>query len=169
MAMDPGDPSRLVAGIGRYSAFAEGGALTGLILTDDAGATWQVINDPLLVGRNISGVSINGDLILAAAGGGFYLSDPTPVGRSISQHRRRRVVGKHRAVLDATPTSPTNRSVSTSSIWWRIPPIRSDTTPAWRTKASSAPTMAESIGPTPRRAIRGSASCCKSSTTTISI
>jgi hypothetical protein len=80
LAMDPNDPSRIVAGTARYSAFAEGGALTGLMLTEDAGATWRVINDPLLVGRNVSGVSINGDMILVSAGGGFYQSDPTPSG-----------------------------------------------------------------------------------------
>ena len=81
MAMDPNDPSRLVAGIGRYSAFAEGGALTGLMLTDDGGATWQVIDDPLLVGRNISGVSINGDLILVVGRWWHFTSTiPTPAG-----------------------------------------------------------------------------------------
>ncbi len=80
MAMDPNDASRLVAGIGRYSAFADGGPLNGLILTEDAGASWQVIKDPLLVGRNISGVSINGDLIVVSAGGGNFYNDPAPSG-----------------------------------------------------------------------------------------
>ncbi len=78
MAMDPSNPNRLVAGTGRYSAFAEGGPLTGLILTEDGGANWQVIDDPLLVGKNISGLALSGDLILASAGGGFYLNDPNP-------------------------------------------------------------------------------------------
>lgn len=78
MDMDPANPARIVAGIGNYSSFAEGGNLTGLILTEDAGATWTVIDDPLLVGKNISGVTIRGDLILASAGGGFFGSSPNP-------------------------------------------------------------------------------------------
>jgi hypothetical protein len=63
MAMDPADPNRLVAGIAWYSSFATGGELSGLILTEDGGETWQTIQDPLLVGRNISGVSVHGDHI----------------------------------------------------------------------------------------------------------
>jgi hypothetical protein len=81
MAMDPNNPQRLVAGMARYSSFAVGGALTGIILSENAGATWQVIDDPLLAGRNISGIAINGDRILVSAGGGFFAdSDPVPSG-----------------------------------------------------------------------------------------
>jgi hypothetical protein len=78
MAMDPNNPSRIVAGIGNYSSFAEGGNLTGLILSEDAGITWKQINHPLLVGKNISGVTIDGDRLLASAGGGFFASSPNP-------------------------------------------------------------------------------------------
>jgi hypothetical protein len=55
MAMDPDNPQRIVAGYGRYSAFfKQGGELGGLILTEDGGQTWRRIEDPLLVGQNIS-------------------------------------------------------------------------------------------------------------------
>jgi hypothetical protein len=78
MAMDPNNPQRLVAGTARYSAFAEGGTLGVVLLSEDAGASWQVINDPLLSGRNISGIAVNGDRILVSAGGGSFDTDPAP-------------------------------------------------------------------------------------------
>ena len=78
MAMDPNNPSRIVAGSGRYSSFAESGGLAGLILTEDAGVNWTVLDDPLLVDKNISGVAIDGDLIIASAGGGSHINDPEP-------------------------------------------------------------------------------------------
>ncbi|MCA9151221.1 MAG: hypothetical protein KDA92_18045, partial [Planctomycetales bacterium] len=80
MSMDPTNPNRLVVGMGNASSFGLGGALTGLILTENGGATWKQIKDPLLVGKNISGLAINGDLIIASAGGGFFFSDQTPDG-----------------------------------------------------------------------------------------
>lgn len=81
MAMDPTNPLRIVAGFGRYSASRGSGSLDGLLLTEDGGATWRTIQDPLLVGRNISGLAVNGDRIIVAAGGGFHgLSDPYPEG-----------------------------------------------------------------------------------------
>ncbi len=72
MDMDANAPDRLIAGAGRPSAFADGGQLDGLMLTEDGGETWRIIDDPLLVERNFSGLAIDGDLILAAAGGGFW-------------------------------------------------------------------------------------------------
>ena len=80
MAMDPNQPSRILAGTGRYSSFAEGNQLAGLMLTEDAGLTWEVIDDPLLVGKNISGVAVNGDVMLASAGAGTFGRDPVPSG-----------------------------------------------------------------------------------------
>jgi hypothetical protein len=72
LELDPNDPNTLVAGVGRASAFGgEGGELTGLQITRDAGATWSEITDPLLVEKEFSGVTINGDVILAASNGGF--------------------------------------------------------------------------------------------------
>ena len=80
MAMDPNNPNRLVAGIGRYSSFASiGGQREGLLITNDGGTTWTQIRDPLLLGRNFSGVAVNGNTILASAnffagGSGLYRS-----------------------------------------------------------------------------------------------
>ena len=72
MAMDPTNPNRIVAGAGRFSSFAISGPLEGLILTDDGGDSWRVIDNPLVVDRNVSGIAVNQGLILVAAGGGFY-------------------------------------------------------------------------------------------------
>ncbi len=79
LSLDPGNADRLAAGIGRYSSFGiRGGELTGLLLSEDAGDTWTEINDPLLVGENISGVVLRGDTIVASAnffsGGGLFRS-----------------------------------------------------------------------------------------------
>lgn len=81
MAMDPDNPQRIVAGYGRYSAFfKQGGELGGLILTEDGGQTWRRIEDPLLVGQNISGVTIQGNLILASAGASTpFRTGPQPL------------------------------------------------------------------------------------------
>lgn len=76
MAFDIADTTHqtLIVANGRYSSFAQvGGPLDGLLLTTDGGASFARISDPLLIGRNFSGVAKNGDLILAAAnafGGG---------------------------------------------------------------------------------------------------
>lgn len=80
LAMDPTNSNRLVAGIGRYSSFASiGGARDGLLITSDGGDNWTQLRDPLLVGRNFSGVTVRGNTILASAnffapGGGLYRS-----------------------------------------------------------------------------------------------
>ncbi len=80
MAFDPtdtdpeGDGPTIIAGIGRFSSFfRQGGPLTGLLLSTDGGDNFTEISDPLLQGRNISGVAIRGETILASAnnfGGG---------------------------------------------------------------------------------------------------
>ncbi len=80
MAMDPTNPQRIVAGFGRYSSFGDSGEIGGLILTEDGGATWRSIRDPLLLGKNISGVAINGDRIIVTAGGGFHVGQDLPQG-----------------------------------------------------------------------------------------
>lgn len=44
LALDPTDPSHVVAGIGRFStAGGQGGALTGLLESRDSGATWSSV------------------------------------------------------------------------------------------------------------------------------
>jgi|GEM_PF-5882824 len=58
----------LIAGIGRFSSFAQlGGQLTGLLKTTDGGATWREIGREALLDRNISGVSSRGSTLVVAA------------------------------------------------------------------------------------------------------
>lgn len=86
LTFDPTDPTSqtIIAGIGRFSSFGsrqDGGPLTGLLQTTDGGNSFTQISDPLLTGRNFSGVAKRGNLILASAndfgggiGGGLYRS-----------------------------------------------------------------------------------------------
>lgn len=68
MAFDPSNPNRLVAGIGRHSSFGfDGGDLPGLLVSNDLGTTWSLINDPLLQGKNNSAVMVRGNTLLFAA------------------------------------------------------------------------------------------------------
>ncbi len=70
MEFDPTDPTSntIIAAIGRFSAFGgEGGLLTGLLLTTDGGSSFTELDDPLLIGRNFSGVAKRGNIILAAS------------------------------------------------------------------------------------------------------
>jgi len=78
LTMDPGNSQVLVAGFGRFSSFGgdppfqvAGGRLSGLIRTDDGGATWDVIDDPLLAGEHISAVASRGGVLLAGANNFF--------------------------------------------------------------------------------------------------
>ena len=78
LEMDPNDPDTLLAGIGRFSSFGrEGGQRAGLLLTTDGGNNWTRVDDPLLVGQNISGIAVRGALMLVASnssGGGVFRS-----------------------------------------------------------------------------------------------
>ena len=74
LAMDPGNPRILLAGIGRFSSFGgdppfqvAGGDLSGLLRTTNGGNTWTPITDPLLVGKHISSVASRGRILLAGA------------------------------------------------------------------------------------------------------
>ncbi len=56
----------VVAGAGRFSSYGRrGGALTGLMRTTTGGGNWTVTGQDL-VGRNISKLTVHGDLIFAA-------------------------------------------------------------------------------------------------------
>lgn len=71
MAMDPGDSNTILAGIGRYSSFSLfGGDRVGLLLTKDGGDTWRHIDPPYgsLIDKNISGVVVDGDRLIASMG-----------------------------------------------------------------------------------------------------
>lgn len=68
LAMDPANPLRLAAGIGRYSSLSgNGGNLTGVAVTSDGGDSWTEINDPLLLGENVSGIAVRQEMLLVAA------------------------------------------------------------------------------------------------------
>gem|GEM_PF-1600961 len=70
LVLDPTDPTSntLVAGIGRYSSFAEdGGARTGLLKTTDGGTTWTALDGGgVLKGKNISGIAARGNTIVVS-------------------------------------------------------------------------------------------------------
>ncbi|HEX5445813.1 MAG TPA: hypothetical protein VFW87_18445, partial [Pirellulales bacterium] len=70
MQFDPTDLSyqTLIAGIGRFSSFANiGGSLAGLLRTTDGGKNWTEISPANLQGLNFSGVAERGSVILAGA------------------------------------------------------------------------------------------------------
>lgn len=73
MEMDPANPLRLIVGIGRYSSLArDGGALTGLLLTNNGGDSWTQLGTVDLADRNISGVALRGSTILASANNAIF-------------------------------------------------------------------------------------------------
>lgn len=66
--MDVTDSESLLAGVGRFSSFGRtGGDLSGLLLTRDGGVSWTAIDDPAVAGENISGVYVEGDLLMASS------------------------------------------------------------------------------------------------------
>jgi hypothetical protein len=70
LVFDPTDATHntLVAGVGRFSSFAqEGGPRTGLQRTVNGGNTWTEINGGgILTGKNIAGVAARGNILVAA-------------------------------------------------------------------------------------------------------
>ncbi|MCA9185599.1 MAG: tandem-95 repeat protein [Planctomycetales bacterium] len=71
LGMDPNDPDRLVAALGRYSAFGgRGGDMLGMMITEDGGDTWTMLDDPLLRGQTFSAVVVDGPYIMATANTG---------------------------------------------------------------------------------------------------
>jgi hypothetical protein len=85
LEMDPANPDVLVAGFGRFSGLVRiGGALDGLLLTTNGGATWTQIRHPLLIDRNVSAIAKRGATIVVGADGaslgpGLYRSIDTGV------------------------------------------------------------------------------------------
>jgi hypothetical protein len=75
LAFDPTDKTyrTLVAGIGRFSSFREGGALTGLLRTTDSGAQWKPLDGcGKLKNRNVSGVAPRGNIIVVSTDSGVF-------------------------------------------------------------------------------------------------
>jgi Big-like domain-containing protein len=76
LEFDPTDANRrtLIAGIGRFSSFAQsGGPLPGLLRTTNGGDNWTQISHPLLINQNISGVAARGTTLLASASSLFIV------------------------------------------------------------------------------------------------
>jgi photosystem II stability/assembly factor-like uncharacterized protein len=72
LAFDPTDPENktLVAGVGRFSSLGfEGGALSGILRTTDAGAHWVPLGKRDLAGLNIAAVAPRGAVIVVAVNG----------------------------------------------------------------------------------------------------
>lgn len=68
MALDPNDSNRMLVGIGRFSSYAqEGGANSGLLLSENGGDAFTIIDPTILRGENISGVAVNGNVLLATS------------------------------------------------------------------------------------------------------
>ncbi|MDE0193520.1 MAG: YCF48-related protein [Gammaproteobacteria bacterium] len=67
MEFDPNDPETILVGIGRYSSFYRAGSdRNGLYLTQDGGASWTKLDDPVVLDMNISGLAIDGDRLVVA-------------------------------------------------------------------------------------------------------
>ncbi len=108
LALDPSSSPAsptLVAGFGNFSNAANtGGALAGLALSKDGGATWQPVGGQALIGQNVSGVAVDGQTIIAGTdngviGGGVFVSGNG--GQSFSQAIAGRVTS-----LTADPANP---------------------------------------------------------------
>ena len=68
LEFDPTNSLSMMAGIGRYSSYARiGGERLGLLRSTDGGQKWNAIEGGgVLFGKNISGVAIRGDVLLAS-------------------------------------------------------------------------------------------------------
>jgi hypothetical protein len=125
MEFDLSDPTSqtIIAANGRFSSFAnQGGPLAGLLLTTDGGNTFRQINDPLLIGRNFSGIAKRGNLILASAnnfgggvGGGLYRSTDNGASWTFVSNSNGLTAG---AALDLVgdPTNPNRFYVSVEDV-----------------------------------------------------
>lgn len=89
LVFDPTDATHntLVAGVGRFSSFAqEGGPRTGLQRTVNGGNTWTEINGGgVLTGKNIAGVAARGNtLVVAVNEADTFISANTGLFRSVN-------------------------------------------------------------------------------------
>ena len=134
---DPTDPSNqtLLAGIGRFSSFGDGGARTGLLRTTNGGATWTPLDGGgTLVGQNFSGVAPRGaTLVVAATTAGITAEARTlaPTGRLFRARSGHRSANRRSFDLASDPTNPaqfftnasTNgsfRSTDTGATWTQV-------------------------------------------------
>ena len=67
LALDRGNPNVIIAGTGKWSSFFQDGGQNGLLLiSQNGGASWTVVTDPLFTDQQISGVVIRGATLLVA-------------------------------------------------------------------------------------------------------
>lgn len=68
IALDRDNPDVVIAGTGRWSSLANfGGSQGEILVSQDAGASFTLITDPLLAEQKLSGVVIRGTTLLASA------------------------------------------------------------------------------------------------------
>ena len=81
LELDPADPDIVIVGHGRPSSFGgAGGKKNGILYSTNGGNAWTVIDDPLLVDENISGVAARGATLVAVSrdsSGGLFRSTDT--------------------------------------------------------------------------------------------
>jgi outer membrane autotransporter protein len=83
MAMDPGNPSRILAGFGEFSNANIDGPKAGLILSKDAGATWTPVGGAITANTDVSSIVITGVggniMFVASRSHAQAFGSPTPV------------------------------------------------------------------------------------------
>lgn len=81
MALDPGTPSRILAGFGVFSNWrGTGGPREGVIFSSDAGATWTSVGGAITTNTNVSSVLVKDQLMFVASRDKILEdSTPTPV------------------------------------------------------------------------------------------
>jgi autotransporter-associated beta strand protein len=68
MALDPGNPDRILAGFGNYSNFGgKGGPRVGVIFSSDAGNTWKSVGGAVTTNTDVSAVLVNGQTMFVAS------------------------------------------------------------------------------------------------------
>ena len=67
MALDPGNPSRILAGFGQFSNFGKDGPRAGVIFSSDAGNTWTSVGGAVTANTDVSSVVVNGQTMFVAS------------------------------------------------------------------------------------------------------
>jgi hypothetical protein len=67
MAVDPGNPSRILAGFGNFFNFGNDGPRAGVIFSSDAGNTWKSVGGAVTANTDVSSVLVNGQTMFVAS------------------------------------------------------------------------------------------------------
>jgi hypothetical protein len=67
MALDPGNPDRILAGFGNYSNFGKDGPRAGVIFSSDEGNTWKSLGGAITANTDVSAVLVNGQTMFVAS------------------------------------------------------------------------------------------------------